>query len=488
MIGNAFIGSALTLSVISKSMTRYFVAFNMLCSWGLYSMIVADFLPGSGMQFIYDLPGWSFIRNHQISFSIDGLSLVLIGLLLFIFSLIFIHLFTKSIRLQRSYWATLLFVMGIVMGLFSVQDTVAFYIFWEGMMFPMYFLIGIWGGENRYYAAMKFFIYTFATSLMMLMALLYIGVQAGGYSFSDLYQSNLSLAQQMVLFFPLMLAMAVKTPMWPVHTWLPDAHTEASTEGSVLLAGLLLKVGGYAMLRLLLPVLPLACAIYAPYMVVLSLIAIIYVGMLTSAQNDMKCLIAYSSIAHMGFVTLGLFSAFLFSDLDLINLVLLGSCFIMVAHGLSSGALFFSFGMIYERLKTRSITQMSGLSIDMPWLSALFCMCLFSVIGLPGTAGFVGEWMIFVGLMKGSQWLFGICAIFTMVVAAIYMLQLYRNAFLGPKLEVSGDLIDLSFNEKVVLLIPVGAILFLGLFPGTILNIMQGSIGELSNLILLGRG
>ncbi|MDC3180838.1 NADH-quinone oxidoreductase subunit M [Gammaproteobacteria bacterium] len=474
LAANALVGACISVGINHQQFLRYFLSLNLLSAWWFFIEIWKTLDPSQTFQFAYSMP-WLTYMGSQWLFALDGISMVMIGLSLVMVSIVILYQIFSS-RMSAYLCALFLLILAMLIGLFTAQDAISFFVFWEGTMFPMYLCVGIWGGEDRINAAMKFFIYTFSGSILMLMGILYVGVSAGSFMFEAMWAQPLTLIEQQILFWLLLVGMAVKTPMWPLHTWLPDAHTQAPTEGSVLLAALLLKVGTYGMIRLLLPVVPDACSMYANVILVISLISIIYVGILTSAQKDMKRLIAYASISHMGFVTLGLFSIYLVSDLKYATLGFLGALVVMVAHAFSSGALFLSFGMVYQQLKTRRIEHMTGLYQVMPWVGSMFLVYVFSTVGLPTTAGFVGEWMVILSALSGQSAWAGVLAATTMVISVVYMLGVYQKVFYGQSDQVVSPI---SMPYKGLLLILTIAIFSIGLYPNFLVDKMRIPAAEI---------
>jgi NADH-quinone oxidoreductase subunit M len=361
---------------------------------------------------------------------------------------------------------------GLLNGVFSALDGVLFYVFFEGTLIPMFIIIGIWGGPNRVYAAIKFFLYTLFGSLLMLIALLYLYNQAGGsFAILDWHKLPLPLGVQIALFFGFLFAFAVKVPMWPVHTWLPDAHTEAPTGGSVVLAAILLKLGAYGFVRFTLPILPDASKHLAWLMVALSLIAIVYIGLVTLVQTDMKKLIAYSSISHMGFVTLGFF---------LFNLYgIEGGLVQMISHGFVSAAMFLCVGVLYDRMHSRAIADYGGVVNTMPKFAAFMMLFAMANSGLPATSGFVGEFMVILGAMQQSFWL-AFAAATTLVLGAAYTLWMYKRVIFG---DVANDhvaqLKDLNHREFIVLGLLALAVLWMGVYPKAFTEVMHSSVSDL---------
>src|SRR6185295_3735510 len=365
-----------------------------------------------------------------------------------------------------------LILSGLMVGVFAALDGLLFYVFFEATLIPMYLIIGVWGGPRRIYAAFKFFLFTLAGSLLMLIALIYLYYKSGG-SFDILTWHKLPLASsaQTLLFFAFFLAFAVKVPMWPVHTWLPDAHVEAPTGGSVVLAAIMLKLGAYGFLRFSLPITPDASHKWAWFMVALSLIAVVYIGFVALVQSDMKKLVAYSSVAHMGFVTLGFF---MFNELTTS-----GALVQMISHGFVSGAMFLCIGVLYDRVHSREISAYGGVVNTMPKFATLAILFAMANCGLPGTSGFVGEWMVIIGTVKTSFWLAALAAT-TLVFGAAYTLWMVKRVYFG---EVANDhvkaLADLDVRELAVLSMLAIAVLWMGVYPKPITDVMNVSVGEL---------
>jgi NADH-quinone oxidoreductase subunit M len=365
-----------------------------------------------------------------------------------------------------------LVLSGLLNGVFASLDAVLFYVFFEATLVPMFIIIGVWGGPNRVYAALKFFLYTFLGSVLMLVALLYLyGKSGGSFSILDWHKLPLPLHVQELLFFGLLLAFAVKVPMWPVHTWLPDAHTEAPTGGSVVLAAILLKLGAYGFIRFTLPILPDASRSLAWFMIALSLVAVVYIGLVALVQTDMKKLIAYSSIAHMGFVTLGFF---VFNAYGVE-----GGLIQMISHGFVSAALFLCVGVLYDRMHSRAIADYGGVVNTMPKFATLMMLFAMANCGLPATSGFVGEFMVIMGAMKAGFWI-AFAAATTLVFGAAYTLWMYKRVIFGA---VGNDhvqeLSDLNGRELVVLGSLAIAVLWMGLYPKPFTDVMHASVNEL---------
>ncbi|EKD74318.1 MAG: hypothetical protein ACD_45C00004G0008 [uncultured bacterium] len=428
-----------------------------------------------------------WIRAYQIHYAvgIDGISLAMIILTNFT-GLLVILAGCHAIKIRvAQYMATFLIMQGMIIGVFAATDAILFYVFWEGMLIPMYLSIGMWGSTNRSYASIKFFLYTFLGSILMLVALLYLYNQTGVFEIQKFYGLNLSLPVQELLFFAFFLAFAVKVPMWPVHTWLPDAHTEAPSGGSVVLAALMLKLGIYGFLRFSMPIAPRASEELAWFMIVLSLIAIIYIGLVAIVQRDMKKLIAYSSIAHMGFATLGCFMAY-----DIIRdtgsyqdayMSLEGAVVQMIAHAFGSGAMFLGVGMLADRYynHSRLINDYGGVATRMPVFAAFFMLFAMSNVGLPGTAGFVGEFMVIMSAFQAHFWIGAIAAL-TLILSASYTLWMYKRIFFGPIVnEHVAVMQDINWIEKTNYILLAIGVFWLGLYPGPVLTILHVTISHL---------
>lgn len=428
-----------------------------------------------------------WIRAYQIRYAlgIDGISLAMIILTNFT-GLLVILAGCQAIKIRvAQYMAAFLVMQGMMIGVFAATDAILFYVFWEGMLIPMYLSIGMWGSKNRNYASIKFFLYTFLGSILMLIALLYLYNQSGQFNIQKYYELNLPLHIQILIFFAFFLAFAVKVPMWPVHTWLPDAHTEAPSGGSVVLAALMLKLGIYGFLRFSMPIVPEACDKLAWFMIVLSLIAIVYIGLVAIVQTDMKKLIAYSSIAHMGFGTLGCFMVY-----DIIRhmasyqdayMSLEGAVIQMISHAFGSGAMFLGVGIIADRMfnHSRLIQDYGGIANRMPIFAAFFMLFAMSNVGLPGTAGFVGEFMVIMSAFQSHFWIAFIAAL-TLILAASYTLWMYKRIFFGP---VANDHVaafqDLTWLETINYVLLAAGVFFIGLYPTPVLNVLHVTVGHL---------
>jgi NADH-quinone oxidoreductase subunit M len=437
----------------------------------------------AAMQFV-EAREWIPAYDIQYHLGADGISVALIALTTLTTVLVLIGAWTAIDKRVSQYYAAFLVLEGLMIGVFSAMDALLFYVFFEGMLIPMFIIIGVWGGPRRVYASVKFFLYTFLGSVFMLVGLVYLYLKSGSWQLPDLYALPLTATEQMWLFFAFLIAFAVKVPMFPVHTWLPDAHVEAPTGGSVILAAIMLKIGGYGFLRFSLPIVPDAGYEWAWLVIALSLIAIVYVGLVALAQQDMKKLIAYSSVSHMGFVTLGTFIAFaLVRDVgatDAARLGLQGAMVQMVSHGFISGAMFTCVGVLYDRMHTRQIRDYGGVANVMPWFA--FFMVLFAMAnaGLPGTSGFVGEFMVILASFQ-SHPLIAFTAAITLVVGAAYTLWLVKRVMFG---EVGNAhvaaLQDINAREALVLGVFAAGVLLIGVWPKPLTDLMEPSIAQLA--------
>jgi NADH-quinone oxidoreductase subunit M len=434
------------------------------------------------MQFVERLP-WVARFNAFYALGVDGISMPLIILTTFLTPLVVIAGWQVIKNRPAQYFASFLIMEGLMIGVFAATDALLFYVFWEAMLVPMFIIIGIWGGARRVYATMKFFLYTFLGSVFMLVALIYLYWQAGSYSIAAFQALPLSMNEQILIFLAFLLAFAVKVPMFPVHTWLPDAHVEAPTGGSVILAAILLKMGGYGFIRFSLPITPDASHELAWLMIGLSLIAVIYIGFVALVQRDMKKLIAYSSVAHMGFVTLGFFVVFLAvanaPATDGARLALQGGMMQMLSHGLISGAMFLCVGVLYDRMHSREIADYGGVVNTMPKFAGLMVLFSLANAGVPGTSGFVGEFLVILGSFHASVWL-AFFAAFTLLLGASYTLWMVKRVVFGDVTnERVAALTDVSAREFWVLVILAVAVLAVGIWPHPIVQAMDPTIGQL---------
>jgi NADH-quinone oxidoreductase subunit M len=425
----------------------------------------------SDFQFV-ELRPWIETFNVNYHLGIDGISLLLILLNSFTTVLVVIAGWDVIRERVAQYLASFLFLSGVMNGVFSALDALLFYVFFEATLIPMFIIIGVWGGPNRVYAAVKFFLYTLLGSLLTLIALIYLyNVSNGSFSLLDYYRLPLPIVPQVLIFLAFMMAFAVKVPMWPVHTWLPDAHVEAPTGGSVVLAAIMLKLGAYGFIRLSLPIVPDASHYLAGFVIALSLIAVVYIGLVALVQADMKKLIAYSSISHMGFVTLGIF-IFNAQGLE-------GAIIQMISHGFISGALFLCVGVLYDRVHSRQIADYGGVVNTMPVFAALFMLFAMANSGLPGTSGFVGEFMVIMGAVKASFW-YAAAAGTTLIFGAAYTLWMYKRVVFGAVANhhVAG-LKDLTPREFLVLGLLAVAVLAMGLWPNPFAEVLHVPVSDL---------
>jgi NADH-quinone oxidoreductase subunit M len=425
----------------------------------------------SAMQFS-ELSPWIPRFNINYHLGVDGISVLFILLNSFITVLVVLAGWESIKQRVAQYMAAILIMSGLLNGVFAALDAMLFYVFFEATLIPMYLIIGVWGGPNRVYAAVKFFLYTLLGSLLMLVAFLYLFDKSGGsFSILDWHKLPLAMTPQLLLFGAFFLAFAVKVPMWPVHTWLPDAHVEAPTGGSAVLAAILLKLGAYGFIRFSLPVLPDASHALSGFMITLSLIAVVYIGLVAIAQTDMKKLIAYSSIAHMGFVTLGFF---IFNAYGVE-----GALIQMVSHGFVSAAMFLCVGVMYDRMHSRNIADYGGVVNTMPKFASLMMLFAMANCGLPATSGFVGEFMVIMGALKYSFWI-GLVAATTLISGAAYTLWMYKRVIFGA---VANDhvaaLKDIGAREFLVLALLALAVLGMGLYPLPLTEVMHASVNEL---------
>ncbi len=425
----------------------------------------------AAMQFVEKMP-WIERFNISYHLGIDGISVWFILLTAFINVIVVIASWEVITRRVNQYMGAFLILSGLMIGVFGALDGMLFYVFFEATLIPMYLIIGIWGGPNKIYAAFKFFLYTLLGSLLMLIALIYLYTTSGGsFDLATWHKLPLGTSAQSLLFFAFLAAFAVKVPMWPVHTWLPDVHVEAPTGGSAVLAAIMLKLGAYGFLRFSLPIAPDASHEWAGLMIGLSLAAVIYVGFVTLVQKDMKKLVAYSSVAHMGFVTLGFF---IFNDLGMA-----GGIVQMISHGFVSAAMFLGIGVLYDRMHSREIASYGGVVNTMPKFTAFALLFAMANCGLPGTAGFVGEWMVILGAVKFNLWV-GMAAASALIFGAAYTLWMVKRVYFGP---VANDhvkeLKDINAREFFYLSLLAIAVLYMGLYPKPFTDVMDVSVAEL---------
>ncbi|RPD85580.1 NADH-quinone oxidoreductase subunit M [Neisseria weixii] len=431
----------------------------------------------AGYQFT-EFYQWIPLLKVNYALGVDGISVLFVILNAFITLMVVVAGWEVIQKRTAQYMAAFLIMSGLINGAFAAQDALLFYVFFEGMLIPLYLIIGVWGGPRRVYASVKLFLYTLMGSLLMLVALVYLSYQAGG-SFSIVELQNIKqipLTVQQLLFGAFFLSFAVKVPMFPVHTWLPDAHVEAPTGGSMVLAAITLKLGAYGFLRFVLPIVPDAARFFAPVMIVLSLIAVIYIGMVALVQTDMKKLVAYSSISHMGFVTLGMF---LFVEGSLNDWALKGAIIQMISHGFVSAAMFMCIGVMYDRLHTRNIADYGGVVNVMPKFAAFMMLFGMANAGLPATSGFVGEFMVIMGAVETNFWI-GALAALTLIYGASYTLWMYKRVIFGeihnPQV---AEMKDINCREFAVLAVLAVAVLGMGLYPQAFIEVVHQAANDL---------
>ncbi|WP_227814693.1 NADH-quinone oxidoreductase subunit M [Nitrogeniibacter aestuarii] len=424
----------------------------------------------SNMQFV-EQASWIPAFNISYYLGVDGLSVLFVLLNSFITVLVVVAGWQVIQSKVGQYMAAFLIMSGLLNGIFSALDGVLFYVFFEASLIPLYLIIGVWGGPNRVYAAFKFFLYTLAGSLLMLVALIYLFMQSGSFNILEWHDLRIGMEAQSLMFWAFLIAFAVKVPMWPVHTWLPDAHVEAPTGGSVVLAAIGLKLGAYGFLRFTLPILPDASQAMAPLIITLSLIAVVYIGFVALIQTDMKKLVAYSSIAHMGFVTLGFF---IFNPLGVE-----GALVQMISHGFVSGAMFLCIGVLYDRMHSRKIADYGGVVNTMPKFAAFFMLFAMANAGLPGTSGFVGEFMVALGAVQYNFWVAFVAAT-TLIVGAAYTLWMYKRVVFGAVAnENVAKLEDINNREFAFLAVLAACTLIMGIYPLPVTEVMHASVNNL---------
>ncbi len=449
-----------------------------LLSLGLYTGFDSS---TSSMQFV-EKHAWIPAFNINYHFGVDGFSMPLIILTTFTTILVVLAGWEVIKKKPAQYLAAFLIMEGLMVAVFAALDAIFFYVFWEAMLVPMFILIGVWGGERRVYATIKFFIYTFIGSVFMLVALIYMYYKGGSFAILDLHMLKLTLNEQILIFLAFLAAFAVKVPMWPVHTWLPDAHVEAPTGGSVILAAIMLKIGGYGFIRFSMPITPDAAHTLDWLIILMSLVAVVYIGFVALVQRDMKKLVAYSSIAHMGFVTLGLFVVFQIWE-DPANasgggaaLAVEGAMIQMISHGFISGAMFLMIGVLYDRMHTREINAYGGVVHTMPVFAGFAVFFAMANAGLPGTSGFVGEFMVILASFQANFW-YAFLAALTLILGAAYTLWMVKRVFYG---EIVNDgvraLKDLNSREFVIMAILAVAVLVLGLWPAPVIDVMHATV------------
>jgi NADH-quinone oxidoreductase subunit M len=462
------------------AMVRWIALIGSVVSLAVTVPLYTGFQLGTAaMQFV-EKTLWIGRFNIHYHLGVDGISLWLVLLTAFITVIVVIASWEAITSRVNQYMGAFLILSGLMIGVFSAQDAMLFYVFFEATLIPMYLIIGIWGGQNKIYAAFKFFLYTLLGSLLMLVALIYLYTQSGGsFDLATWYKLPLGGTAQTLLFFAFFAAFAVKVPMWPVHTWLPDVHVEAPTGGSAVLAAIMLKLGAYGFLRFSMPILPDASHEWAWLMIALSLVAVVYVGLVAMVQKDMKKLVAYSSVAHMGFVTLGFF---VFSDIGVA-----GGIVQMVAHGFVSAAMFLCIGVLYDRVHSREIADYGGVINTMPKFTAFALLFVMANSGLPGTAGFVGEWMVILAAVKANFWV-GMAAASALIFGAAYSLWMFKRVYLGPpgNSQVKA-LIDINAREFLVLALLAVMVLYMGIHPKPFTDVMDASVAELLRHVAISK-
>ncbi|MBB3008321.1 NADH-quinone oxidoreductase subunit M [Cupriavidus alkaliphilus] len=455
----------------SPGFVRWMSLFGSIASFVVTLPLVFNFdRATAAMQFV-EKANWIERFNMHYLLGVDGLSMWFVVLTAFITVIVVISAWEVITERVAEYMASFLILSGLMVGVFCALDGMLFYVFFEATLIPMYIIIGVWGGPNRVYAAFKFFLYTLLGSLLTLVALLYLYNKTGTFDILQWHQAKLSMNEQIALFLAFFVAFAVKVPMWPVHTWLPDAHVEAPTGGSVVLAAIMLKLGAYGFLRFSLPIAPDASHYLAPFIITISLIAVIYIGLVALVQADMKKLVAYSSIAHMGFVTLGFF---IFSDIGVE-----GGIVQMISHGFISGAMFLCIGVLYDRVHSRQIADYGGVVNTMPKFAALSVFFAMANCGLPATSGFVGEFMVILGAVKFNFWI-GLLAATALILGAAYSLWMVKRVIFGDVVHQHvRELADLNKREFVMLGLLAIMTLYMGLHPKPFTDVMHPSVVNL---------
>lgn len=465
------------------NMARWLALLVAVLTFVVSLFLLVQYDPANSAMQLVENHLWIASLGVHYGLAVDGISVALIVLTTFVSILVIVGAWEVIQNKPHQYMAAMLVLEGLMIGVFCATDALLFYVFFEAMLIPMFILIGIWGGPRRVYATLKFFIYTFLGSIFMLVGLIYLYLKAGTFDLHTLAALPLTMKEQSWLFFAFLIAFAVKVPMVPVHTWLPDAHVEAPTGGSVVLAAVMLKIGGYGFLRFSLPIVPDASAHFAPLVIVLSLIAVVYIGYVALVQEDMKKLVAYSSVAHMGFVTLGIFIAFMLvrdsGDIDMAKLGMQGAMVQMISHGFVSGAMFTCIGVLYDRLHTRQIKDYGGVINVMPWFGFFYVLFAMANSGLPGTSGFVGEFMVVLASFRANPWI-ALFAAFTLIIGAAYTLWMVKRVLWGDITNSHvAEMKEINGREAFVLIAFAVAVLALGIWPQPLIHLMDTSVSQL---------
>lgn len=475
--------ATLALGRLGDAVARWCALVTSLLTLALCVPLTTGFDGGTAAMQFQEFAPWIPAFNANYHLGVDGFSVPLILLTAFMTVLVVIAGWKVIEYKVPQYFAAFLIMAGLMNGVFAAMDGLLFYVFWEAMLVPMFIIIGVWGGPRRVYATIKFFLYTFLGSVLMLVALIYLYTRTGSYEIASFHAVPLDMKEQVLIFIAFLLAFAVKVPMWPVHTWLPDAHVEAPTGGSVILAAIMLKLGGYGFLRFSLPIAPDASALLDDLIIALSLIAVVYIGFVALVQSDMKKLIAYSSIAHMGFVTLGFFLAFSLMERNGTPagaaLAMQGGMVQMISHGFISGALFLCVGVMYDRVHSREIAAYGGVVNTMPVFATFMVLFAMANAGLPGTSGFVGEFMVILASFKADFWI-AFAAATTLVLGAAYTLWLIKRVIFGA---VANDDVakmrDLDGREFLFMTALAIAVLFVGVWPQPLVEMMDATVQNL---------
>lgn len=477
------LGGLLVLATGEGARTRHLALAVSVITFLLTIPLFSGFDTATHLMQFQEKAAWIPVFNINYHLGVDGISMPLILLTSFTTMLVVIAGWEVIEYKIAQYMAAFLIMEGLMIGVFAALDAVLFYVFWEGMLIPMFLIIGIWGGPRRVYATIKFFLYTFLGSVLMLVALLYLYYLSNSFAILDFHTLKISLTAQILVFIAFLVAFAVKVPMWPVHTWLPDAHVEAPTGGSVILAAIMLKMGAYGFVRFSLPITPDASHELDWLMITLSLIAVVYIGFVALVQEDLKKLIAYSSISHMGFVTLGFFIPFTIltetGSMHGAALGVEGGLVQMLSHGFVSGALFLCVGVLYDRLHSRQIKDYGGVANTMPIFATLMVLFAMANVGLPGTSGFVGEFMVIVSAFKANFW-YALLAGTTLVIGAAYTLWMVKRVVFG-KVASAGvaALTDVNGRELLVLGALAVVVLAVGIWPAPLIDVMHASVQNL---------